>query len=218
MSAIRLILATALLCVATVASADPPAAGGPPDESSAAGEAGPPGAVPPHPGATRRYPSRGRLGIEVQPMTTELREFFSAPAEAGVLVVHIEAGRAGQQAGIAVGDVLVSVSGSPIERPIDLIAAVARTPAGGKLPIELLHKGETRSVEVAPEGDPIADFPRPGGGWHGRAGDPDPPRGSHELPPDVMRRLDDIEQRLQKLEQAPGTPHSRADSPEPAIA
>ena len=89
-------------------------------------------------------------------MTTELREFFSAPAEAGVLVVHIEAGRAGQQAGIAVGDVLVSVSGSPIERPIDLIAAVARTPAGGKLPIELLHKGETRSVEVAPEGDPIA--------------------------------------------------------------
>ena len=135
-------------------------------------------------------------------MTAELREFFSAPPDAGVLVVHVEAARAAQQAGIAVGDVLVSVSGAPIALPVDLIAAVARTPAGGKLAIDLLHKGEKRSVEVAPEGDPIADFPRPGG-WHGRSGDPAGSMLRHEVMPELMRRLDDIEQRLQKLEQAP---------------
>jgi membrane-associated protease RseP (regulator of RpoE activity) len=148
-------------------------------------------------------------------MTAELREFFSAPSDAGVLVVHVEAGRAGQQAGIAVGDVLVSVSGTPIERPVDLIAAVARTPAGDKLALELLHKGEKRSVEVAPEGGPITDFPRPGGAWHGRSGDPSSAlRGPHEMMPELMHRLDDIEQRLQKLEQAPGPrDHSDADSP-----
>ena len=148
-------------------------------------------------------------------MTAELREFFSAPPDAGVLVVHVESGRAGQQAGIAVGDVLVSVSGAPIERPVDLIAAVARTPAGGKLALDLLHKGERRSVEVAPEGDPIADFPRPGGGWHGKAGEPDPmPRGPHEAIPELMRRLDDIEKRLQKLEQAPDLrDHGQVDRP-----
>jgi len=197
-----IVFAAVLLCLAAVASADPPGAQGPSDDPGSA--AGGPDAVAPRPSGVRGYPSRGRLGIEVQPMTAELREFFSAPPDAGVLVVHAETGRAAQQAGIAVGDVLVSVSGEPIARPIDLIAAVARTPAGGTLAIELLHKGEKRSVEVSPEGDPIADFPRPGS-WHGRSGDPNSSmlRGPHEFAPELMRRLDDIEQRLQKLEQAP---------------
>jgi len=204
MSAMRpgIVFAAALVCLAAAASAEPPEIG-PSGEPGAASEPGPDAAAP-RPIGAPRYPSRGRLGIEVQPMTAELREFFSAPPDAGVLVVHVEAGRAAQQAGIAVGDVLVSVSGTPIERPFDLIVAVAHTPAGGTLSLELLHKGEKKSVEVAPEGDPIADFPRPGS-WHGRAGDPPGPmtRGLHEAMPELMRRLDDIEQRLQKLEQAP---------------
>ena len=206
MPAIRLVVCATVLSLAAVAFADPP--------GTAENQPGP-SALPTRPGGARGYPSRGRLGIEVQPMTAELREFFSAPADAGVLVVHVEAGRAGQQAGIAVGDVLVSASGARIERPVDLIAAVARTPAGDKLALELLHKGEKRSVEVAPEGEPIANFPRPEG-WRGGSGDPSGSmmRGPHELWPELMRRLDDIEQRLQRLEQPSGPrDHSEAGPP-----
>src|SRR5262245_51234121 len=33
---------------------------------------------------------RGRLGLQIQPMTPELREYMHAPPEAGVLVVAVE--------------------------------------------------------------------------------------------------------------------------------
>lgn len=132
-------------------------------------------------------------------MTAELREFFSAPSDRGVLVVHVEAGRAAQQAGIAVGDVLVAAGGSAIERPVDLIAAVARAPGGEKLAIELLQKGQKRTVEVVPEGESIADFAVPPH-WHGGAGRPaDPEQGL----PGLDERIHQLEQRLERLEHPP---------------
>jgi membrane-associated protease RseP (regulator of RpoE activity) len=210
--------ALVLLALAAAASADPPTATPGPDLGSgqgAASEQSPPGGEQRPPGRhatfhAHGYPSRGRLGIQVQPMTPELREFFSAPADRGVLVVHVEAGRAGQLAGIAVGDVLIAVAGVAVERPIDLIAAVARAPAGEKLPIELLQKGEKRSVDVLPEGGAIPDF----ADLPGRPAEPVAPEeaiapgdpvahGERGPMPDLMRRLDDLEQRLERLERAP---------------
>ncbi len=49
--------------------------------------------------------SRGRIGIQVNPMTPELRKHFGAPEDRGVLVVKVEEGRPAALAGVKVGDI-----------------------------------------------------------------------------------------------------------------
>ena len=151
------------------------------------------------------WPNRGRLGMEVQSMTDALREFFDAPDDRGVLVVRVVAGRAAAQAGIQVGDVLTTVGGEPIGEPLDLIAAVARVPAGEKLALEVVRQHKTETIAVAPEGDPVA-FTRPDHGEKG-AGDFDEEmrRGPQDGTREILRRLEDIERRLERMEPKPGT-------------
>ena len=102
------------------------------------------------------YPGRGRIGIEVQPMTAELREFFAAPAAYGVLVVRVEPGRPAAAADVQVGDVVVEAAGEPLVRPHDLVAIVARAPAGQPLVLTIVRARQTRQVEVLPEGEPAS--------------------------------------------------------------
>jgi len=135
---------------------------------------------------------RGRIGIQVQPMTPELREHMKAPKDAGVLVVRVEAGMPAAEAGVRVGDVLTSAGGEAIDAPHDLIARVAAVPEGEKLALEGVRDGRAVALEVAPAGAPMSGheaFERwlPGGFHHGMEG--------------LERRLDELERRLQQLEQ-----------------
>jgi len=136
--------------------------------------------------------SRGRIGIQVQPMTPELREHMKAPEDAGVLVVRVEEGMPADEAGIEVGDIVTKAGGEPLDSPHDLIARVAQVPEGEKLALDLVRDGKSRTLEVAPAGAPSAGheaFERwlPGGFHHGMG--------------DLERRLDEVERRLQELEQ-----------------
>ena len=100
-------------------------------------------------------PHRGRIGVRVQPMTPELRRFFEAPADRGVLVSEVEAERPAADAGVRVGDVVVAADGAAVREPYDLVKAVARAPAGQKLTLVVVRKGSERKLEIAPEGDAV---------------------------------------------------------------
>ncbi len=100
------------------------------------------------------YPGRGRIGIEVQSMTAELREFFAAPAEYGLLIVRVEAERPAQQAGLRVGDVIIAAADEPLARPQDLVAIVARAAAGTPLALTIVRGGKQQKILVTPDGDP----------------------------------------------------------------
>lgn len=139
------------------------------------------------------WPNRGRLGMEVQSMTDSLRAYFGAPDDRGILVVRVIPERAAAQAGIQVGDVLTQVGGEPIGEPLDLIAAVARVPAGDKLALEVVRQRKVESVQVAPEGDPV-DFERPHHDGHAPAAHP-----HGDFHEEVLRRLHAIEQRLEQM-------------------
>jgi C-terminal processing protease CtpA/Prc len=135
--------------------------------------------------------------MEVQSMTDALREFFAAPADRGVLVVRVLPERAAAQAGVLVGDVLTSAGGEAIDEPVDLIAAVARVPAGGTLALEVVRKGKTETIEVAPEGEPV-EFSAP---EHGeRGGHAHGAKAHSDFHDEVLRRLQSIESRLEGIE------------------
>lgn len=142
----------------------------------------------------KSWPNRGRLGMEVQSMTDALREFFGAPLDRGVLVVRVLPDRAAALAGVQVGDVVTSAGGEAIDEPLGLIAAIARVPTGEKLALEVVRKGKTETVEVAPEGDPVEFTPSEHGG-HDFA-----PNGHPDFHEEMLRRLQGIEQRLDSIE------------------
>jgi membrane-associated protease RseP (regulator of RpoE activity) len=135
---------------------------------------------------------RGRIGIQVQPMTPELREHMKAPPDAGVLVVRVEDGSPAAEAGVRVGDVVTRAGGDPIDSPHGLIARVAAVPEGEKLALEVVRDGRAAKLEVAPAGPagPGREaFERflPGGGFH---------QGMEAL----EQRLQELERRIDELE------------------
>jgi S1-C subfamily serine protease len=123
---------------------------------------------------------RARLGIQIRPMTSELREHLAAPKDVGVLVVRVDPGSPAARAGVRVGDVITRAGERPIAAPHSLIGAVARVPEGGRLQLCLLREREAHEVEVAPK-----EWMR---------------EGLHEAAEALQRWRDELERRLEELE------------------
>lgn len=142
------------------------------------------------------WPPPSRLGIQLQAMTAELREYFAVPRDRGVLVVRVEPGRPAAEAGVQVGDVIVGVDGEPVASPHQVVLAVAGAPQGAPLSLELVRKGKSKVLEVVPEGEPAPwlDPER----WHDLREQMRKSwrHGRHEL----ERRMQDLERRLEELE------------------
>jgi S1-C subfamily serine protease len=134
---------------------------------------------------------RGRIGLQIQPMTPELREHLKAPKEAGVLVVRVEEGSAAARAGVRVGDVVTRAGDEAVESPHDLIGRIARVPEGEKLTLGLVRDGKKLELEVTPEGRPWPDAEAWKDWMRG---------GFHHGVDALQRRLDELERRLDELE------------------
>jgi S1-C subfamily serine protease len=123
------------------------------------GEAGPevhraPGPGWHHPMFDQFVPNPGRLGVQLQDMTPELREFLHAPKERGVLVVRVNEGSAAEKAGLRVGDVIVSVGGEAVTETFEVVHAVVRAEKDTKLALEVTREGKSRTLEATIAGEP----------------------------------------------------------------
>ena len=83
--------------------------------------------------------SRGFLGVS-----------STAPSdgEAGAQIAQVEPGSAAAQAGLEVGDVIVSVDGSAIKAQGDLAVTVGTHEPGDQVSIEVVRGGSTMTIEV----------------------------------------------------------------------
>jgi C-terminal processing protease CtpA/Prc len=129
-----------------------------------------------------------RIGVEVQPMTPELRGYFKAPADRGVLVVTVEEGAPAAAAGLRVGDVIISAAGEPVSRPRDLRHAVGTSEPGKELSVEIVRDGEAMTRVVTPVAATRRALP-----WDF---DEFTHRGRREL----ERRIEELERHLRDLE------------------
>jgi membrane-associated protease RseP (regulator of RpoE activity) len=149
-------------------------------------------------------PHRGRIGVQVEAMTPELRGYFHAPDDRGLLVARVEPKRPAARAGLQVGDVIVSADGKPMSEPFELVRHVAAAPAGETIELEVLRDGKERTLRVEPEGEPSfwAD-PEGLGTWFEeklhRGG-----RDLRERLDQLEKRLDELERKLEERDQGPG--------------
>ncbi len=90
---------------------------------------------------------RGHLGIAIQPMTGELRTFFGAPPDRGVLVAHVAPGSTAEQAGLRVGDVLVFVGGRLIQNVDDVRSALAER-TDNTLRLDVIRRGQSMQLNA----------------------------------------------------------------------
>jgi membrane-associated protease RseP (regulator of RpoE activity) len=139
---------------------------------------------------------RGRLGVQVQELTPELREFLGAPRDHGVLVSRVEEDSPADAAGLRVGDVIVRVGEREIDDARDLVQEVAGVPEGEEIDVRVSRNGADKTLSVKPRG--ARGEPGFGSMWKGM---PHPmPHMQMPMHEEMERRLEDIEKRLEELE------------------
>ena len=83
--------------------------------------------------------SRGVLGVRIGDPTDGSR---------GALVASVDAGSAAARAGIAAGDLIVAVDGSPIDGAPALTAAISSHAPGDQVAVEVVRDGNERTLTV----------------------------------------------------------------------
>ena len=91
---------------------------------------------------------RGRLGVMIQDVTPELAEALDLRTSEGAVITEVQAGSAADDAGLAAGDVVVAVDGTPVANGSELRNRIGLTPLGEKLEVTVLRDGRRRSFDV----------------------------------------------------------------------
>ncbi len=92
--------------------------------------------------------SRGWLGVGIQNLTDELKEYYNVDLDQGVLVTEAYEGQPAAKAGIQPGDVITAVDGEPVADARDLSSVIAGLPVGKKSKISVVRDGREKSVTV----------------------------------------------------------------------
>jgi serine protease Do len=131
--------------------------------------------------------TRGWLGVSIQRITPELAASFGLPDTHGTLVSGVSDGSPAAQAGLRRGDVILKWDGHDVARWSDLPRAVAETPVGRQVPLEVLRDGKRISLNVNVAkmdegGQQVASSSEPAASKLGIA--------ARSLTPDLARSLD----------------------------
>ena len=92
--------------------------------------------------------TRGRIGVMIQELTSELAESFGLSKPAGALISHVEKDGPADKAGIEASDVILKFDGKLVDSSGDLPRIVAATKPGSGVVIELWRKGAIRRITV----------------------------------------------------------------------
>jgi serine protease Do len=107
---------------------------------------------------------RGWLGVHVQNVTEELASSLGLQEPKGALVAKVSPDSPAAAAGIEASDVILKFDGQSIDNMRSLPRAVAATPIGKSVAVELLRKGQAMRFDITvgrlPEGEDVEDAVR----------------------------------------------------------
>jgi serine protease Do len=92
------------------------------------------------------HATHARLGVNVQTMNQALAESFGLERAAGALVAAVAPDSAAEKAGLQPGDVVLRFNGRPVGDSGELAAMVGESTPGAKVQLEVLRKGERRTL------------------------------------------------------------------------
>mgnify|MGYP000359380972 FL=1 len=92
--------------------------------------------------------SRGKIGVQIQPVDAALAESFGLDRPRGALVGGVEAGGPAAKAGIRQGDIILSANGTVIERSEQLPTIIGVIRPGTEANLEVWRDGAARKLSV----------------------------------------------------------------------
>ena len=95
------------------------------------------------------YVTRGWLGVQVQPVTSDIANSLGMKQAKGAMVDNPQDGSPAAKAGIEAGDVITAVNGTDIKDARDLARDISMMAPGTSVKLDLLHKGSTKTVTLA---------------------------------------------------------------------
>ncbi|HKT22030.1 MAG TPA: trypsin-like peptidase domain-containing protein [Nitrososphaerales archaeon] len=98
----------------------------------------------------------GISGIDVNP---QLARRYSLQAESGFLVAEVVPRSPAEYAGLRNGDVIVGAGGAEVKHTKDLLLAISKVDAGGKVRLDINRTGRTGTLDVSPaEAPPVQSY------------------------------------------------------------
>jgi serine protease Do len=92
--------------------------------------------------------TRGRIGVQIEPVSKELAESIGLGKAQGALINRIEPGAPADKAGLEAGDVIVKIDGKPIEKSSDLPRLVGNTKPGTKSNLTIFRRGASKELSI----------------------------------------------------------------------
>lgn len=93
--------------------------------------------------------TRGWLGVQIQPVTSGIAESLGLKSTNGALVDEAQPDSPAAKAGVQSGDVITAVNGAPIVDSRDLARQIGALAPGSDIKLDVLRKGEARTLTVA---------------------------------------------------------------------
>jgi len=95
------------------------------------------------------YVTRGWLGVQVQPVTSDIADSLGMKQAKGAMVDNPQDGSPAAKAGIEAGDVITAVNGTGVKDARDLAREIGGMTPGTSVKLDVLHKGSSKTVTVA---------------------------------------------------------------------
>ena len=92
--------------------------------------------------------SRGRIGVQIGPVSKELAESMGLGKAQGALVTGVEAGAPAEKAGVEAGDIILKFDGKAIEKSGDLPRIVGAIKPGTRSTMTVFRRGSMKDLTV----------------------------------------------------------------------
>ena len=109
---------------------------------------------------TKGLVSRGWIGVQIQPVTSEIAESLGLKTSKGALVAEAQPAGPAASAGIKSGDVILGVDGEKVDGPRELARKIASLGPDAKADLTFWHEGAEKTADVQlgmlPNSDKVA--------------------------------------------------------------
>jgi serine protease Do len=92
--------------------------------------------------------SRGWIGVQIQPVTTDIAESIGLSSAEGALVAEPQTNGPAAKAGIQAGDVITAVNGSAVKDARDLARQIGALAPGSAVNLKVWRKGEEKNFAL----------------------------------------------------------------------
>ena len=92
--------------------------------------------------------SRGWIGVQIQPVTSDIADSLGMKKAEGALVAEPQANGPAAKAGIQSGDVITAVNGEPVKDAKELARTIGGLAPGNAVKLNVLHKGQDKVINL----------------------------------------------------------------------